>query len=72
MSKQMPKYMTKKVERMCALMEQIVSLNMELEEWLEANGIENGYDFTYEHRDDRGYAVWNVESFVEAVNAELS
>ena len=72
MSKQMPKYMVKKVERMCALMEQIVSLNMELEEWLEANGIEDGFDFTCEHRDDRGYAVWNVESFVEAVNAELS
>ena len=72
MAKQMPKYMVKKVERMCDLMEQIVALNVEFEEWLEKNGIESGFDFTFDYRDERGYAVWNVSEFVSAANAAIN
>lgn len=72
MAKQMPKYMVKKVERMSELMEQIVDLNFEVEEWLEKNGIEDGFDFTYDHRDSRGYGVTNVSEFVQAVNDAIN
>lgn len=72
MAKQMPKYMVKKVERMSNLMEQIVDLNIEVEEWMEKNGIEDGFAFTYDHRDDRGYGVINVREFVQAVNDAIN
>lgn len=72
MAKQMPKYMVKKVERMSELMEQIVSINFEVEEWMEKNGIKDGFDFTYDHRDDRGYGVISVSEFVQAVNDAIN
>ncbi len=71
-SKQMPKYMAKKVERMNRLMSEIVDLNLELEDWMEANGIDDSFDFTYDHRDDRGYAIIDITSFIEAVNEAMS
>ena len=69
---QMPKYMAKKVERMNRLMSEIVDLNLELEDWMEANGIDDSFDFTYDHRDDRGYAIIDITSFIEAVNEAMS
>lgn len=72
MAKQMPKYIVKKVERMSDLMEQIISLNFEVEEWMEKNGIEDAFGFTYDYRDDRGYGVINVSEFVQAVNDAIN
>lgn len=72
MAKQMPKYMVKKVERMNDLMQQIVDLNFEVEDWMERNGVKDAFDFTFDHRDSRGYGVVNVAEFVRAVNAAVN
>ena len=58
-----PKHIKAKVERINRLMEQIVELNMEVEDWLEKNGIENGFDFTDDFRDSRGYGIDSAETF---------
>lgn len=71
MSKQMPKYMVEKINRMNKLMQQIVELNFQLEEWLEANGVEDGYDLTVDYRESRGYEIFDVEGFVQEVNDSL-
>lgn len=72
MTKQMPKTMIAKIERMNKLMQQVVDLNFELEEWLEKNGFEDAYDFTFDYRESRGYEIVHVDWFVNDVNEELS
>ena len=71
MTKQMPKTMINKIERMNKLMEQVVSLNIELEEWLEKNGISDGFDLATDYRESRGYEIFDVDGFVARVNEEL-
>lgn len=71
MTKQMPKTMIAKVERMNKLMQQVVDLNCELEQWLEKNGIEDGFDFTGDYRETRGYEIYDVDGFINAVNEAL-
>lgn len=71
MTKQMPKTMIGKVERMNKLMQQVVDLNCELEQWLEKNGIEDGFDFTGDYRESRGYEIYDVDGFINAVNEAL-
>lgn len=70
--KHTPKHIVRKVERMNALMEQLISLNMELEEWLEKNGIEDGFDFAYDNRDDRGYAILWPDQFIEKIDEAIN
>lgn len=73
MTKRVPKHIRAKIERMSRLMETIVDLNMEVEEWLENNaGIEDGFDFTYDQRDSRGYGIVSVEDFINAIESEMS
>lgn len=71
--KRVPKHIKAKVERMSALMGKLVQLNEELEEWLEANGIEDGYDFVAQYRMDTGYEIgadfdWFYEAVEKAIN----
>lgn len=73
MSKRVPKHIKQKVERMSRLMEKLVDLNTELESWLEANGIEDGYDFMSQYRQDVGYEVGGrLEWFYEAVENAIN
>lgn len=72
MAKRTPKYIIEKIDRMNRLMQQVVDLNFELEEWLEANGIEDGFDFTFDQRDDRGYGIIDVGEFVKDINEAIS
>lgn len=72
MAKQTPRHIIKKIERMNRLMEQLIDLNVELEDWLEKNGIEDGFDFTYDNRDDRGYAIIWPDQFIEKINEAIS
>lgn len=72
MKRCVPKYVKEKINRANKLMKQIVNINIEVEQWMEGNGIENGYDFTGDYRDDRGYGyVWVqqlIDSIEEAIN----
>ena len=72
MAKRTPKYIIDKIYRMNRLMQQVVDLNFELEEWLEANGIYDGFDFTYDYRDDRGYGIIDVGEFVKDINEAIN
>ena len=72
MAKKMPKYMVDKVRRMNALMQQIVDLNMEVEEWLEKNGVENPYEVGFDYHECRGYEVYDVEGFVQTMNEAMN
>lgn len=72
MTKRVPKHIKAKIERMSRLMETIIDLNMEVEEWLEKNaGVDNGFDFAYDYRDDRGYGITNVSDFISAIEESL-
>lgn len=71
MARTVPKHVIRKIDRMNRLMGEIVSLNFELEEWLEKNGVEDGFAFTSDYRDDRGYAIHWPDDFVAAIEAEL-
>lgn len=71
--KRVPKHIKRKVERMSRLMTQIVELNQELEGWLEANGIEDGWDFMTEYRQETGYEIsGRLEWFYEAVEKAIN
>lgn len=72
MAKQMPKYMVEKIRRMNRLMAEIIDLNEELENWMEKNGIDYGFDFTFGHRDDSGYGILDVDWFVQCVNDAIN
>ncbi len=70
--KKMPRYLIAKIERANRLMEEIISINIELEEWLEKRGIYDGFDFTFDYRESRGYEITQVEQFVRRVEEEIN
>ena len=71
--KTVPKYITKKIYRVGQLMDQIVRLNLEIEEWIEQNaGVKDGFDFSEDNRDDRGYAYWREGDFIAKVERRLN
>ena len=72
MAKKVPMYILHKVDRMNDLMQKIVDLNMEVEQWLEKNGVVDGYDFTSQFRDDRGYGIWDQSGFENAVERVIN
>lgn len=72
MEKRVPKHIRQKVERMSRLMTQVVGLNQEIEEWLESNGIEDGFDFTYDHRIESGYEIADFEAFYAAIEKAIN
>jgi len=73
MTKQMPKYMIEKINRMNKLMQQVCELNSELETWLEENDVTcDGFDFTYDYRESRGYEIYDLDGFVKEVNENLA
>lgn len=73
MAKQTPKHIKAKVERVNRLMEQIIALNMEIEEWMEKSGVtDDGFDYTYDFRDDRGYAYLMPEQLFERIDGDLN
>lgn len=69
--KTVPKHIRAKVERMGRLMDQLVELNIEVETWMERNGIEDAFDFTSDYRDDRGYGIDRAADFIEALEREF-
>lgn len=72
MMKAVPKYILKNIERTNRLIAKATELNMELEGWLERNGVENGYDFMEDCRmDGLAYAIIPLGSFVNKVRDEL-
>ena len=73
MTKQMPKAMQQKVNRMSKLMSQLIDLNQELERWLEDSGITtDGFDYTYDHREHPGYWIVDADAFIAEVNSDLA
>lgn len=36
------------------------------------NDVEDGFDFTYDYRDERGYGITDVSDFIDAINAAIS
>ena len=67
-----PKHIINKVERMARLMDQLVELNIEVEEWMEKNGIDDAFDFTRDYRDDRGYGISFPYDFIAKVERRLN
>lgn len=39
---------------------------------MEKNGIDYGFDFTFDHRDDSGYGILDVDWFVQCVNDAIN
>ena len=72
MAKRVPKHIIKKLERMSKLMGQLTDPNMELEEWMEANGIEGAFDFTHDHRYEPAYEILDIGTFIEAVEEAIN
>lgn len=71
--KTVPKHITKKIERMERLMDQLVALNIEVEEWVEEHaGVPNAFELTEDNRDDRGYSLWRPEEFIAKVEDLLN
>lgn len=71
--KTVPKHIKAKIVRMWRLMDQLVDLNLEVEEWVEKNtGIDSAFDLADGNRDDRGYAYWNNGRFIEDVERLLN
>lgn len=72
MAKRVPKHIIQKMERMSRLMGQLTDLNMELEEWMEKNGIEDAFDFTHDHRYEPAYEILDIGTFIEAVEEAIN
>ena len=73
MTKQLPKAMQQKINRMSKLMSQLIDLNQELEQWLEDSGITpDGFDYTYDHREHPGYWISDADGFIAEVNRDLA
>lgn len=71
--KTVPKYITKKIYRVGQLMNQIVDLNLEIEEWIEQNaGVKDAFDFEMDNHDNRGYAYWLESDFIAKVERRLN
>lgn len=70
--KRVPKHIKAKIERTNRLMETIIDLNIEVEEWIEGNtGIDDAFDFTSDYRDDRGYGINQVAEFIDRIESEV-
>lgn len=68
-----PKHITKKIVRMERLMDQLVALNIEVEEWVEKNtGVPNAFELSQDNRDDRGYSLWRPGDFIAKVEDLLN
>ena len=72
MAKRVPKHIIQKLERMSKLMSQLTDLNMELEAWMERNGIEDAFDFAYDWRYEPAYEIQNRDDFIRAVEAAIN
>jgi len=72
MAKRVPKHIIQKIERMSKLMGQLTDLNMELEEWMEKNGIEDAFDFTHDWRYEPAYEITRREDFVKALEEAIN
>lgn len=70
--KTVPKHIRTKIERMNRLMDALVDLNLEVEAWMESNGIEDAFDFTGDHRDDRGYGIMFPDDFINEVEYAIN
>jgi hypothetical protein len=71
--KTVPKHIRAKIERMGRLMDALVDLNIEVEQWVEKNtGISSAFDLAEDNRDDRGYAYWLDSRFIEDVERLLN
>jgi hypothetical protein len=71
MARKVPKYIRENIYKTSKLMQKVVDLNFELEEWLEKQGIKDGYDMTYSYRESRGYEIYDVEGFIAKVEEQL-
>lgn len=72
MAKRVPKHIIQKMERMSKLMDQLTDLNVQVEEWMEANGIENGFDFVSDYRHEPAYEIYDIPEFVKAIEAAIN
>ena len=72
MAKRVPKHIAQKLERMSKLMGQLTDLNIELEQWMEKNGIEDAFDFTHDWRYEPAYEIIDRDSFINAVEDAIN
>lgn len=72
MAKRVPKHIIQKMERMSKLMDQLTDLNVQVEEWMEGSGIENGFDFTSDYRYEPAYEICDIPEFVKAIEAAIN
>ena len=72
MAKRVPKHIIHKLERMSKLMGQLTDLNIELEKWMEKNGIEDAFDFTHDYRYEPAYEILDRKAFVEAIEEAIN
>lgn len=70
--KKVPKHIRAKVERMSRLMDALVDLNLEVEGWIEANGVKDAYYLSDDLRDDRGYGLWDEAKYLERVERAIN
>lgn len=71
MEKRVPKHIRQKIKRMNELMQRIVDLNTEVEEWCERNGAKDGYDLSTGYRDERGYGILCLYPYLEAIEEAI-
>lgn len=64
-----PKHIMAKVVRANRLMGEVVRANMEVEQWLESHGVDDGYDFVYAKggMESRGYEIVWPEELYKAI-----
>ena len=70
--KKVPKRIKDKIERMSRLMDALVDLNLEVEAWIEANGVKEAYYLSDDLRDDRGYGLWDEAKYLERVERAIN
>lgn len=70
--KKVPKHIKAKIERMSSLMDALVDLNLEVEGWIEANGVEDAYYLSDDLRDDRGYGLWDELKYLDRVERAIN
>lgn len=71
MAKRVPKHIISKIERMSKLMDTLVDLNIEVEEWVEKNTGKDAFDMTTDYRDDRGYGIMFTYDFISKIEENL-
>lgn len=71
--KTVPKYIRRKIERMSALMEQIVELNIDVELWVEDNSdVYDAFWMSEDNRDVRGYGITDIDGYVRAIEDAIN